>query len=383
MKYSNSIYQAFDSALKTPENVKRVLDNVNAKYNTTDWKLLTNVQPEQRTRRWGTILDEAEIAVMATVSDANSPVPVRSIKGIETYEGSIPTMGHGFTLGADDLQHVYEAGYSDDAAMQYLADRFKARTGARLQGIHSRLNFWIWQAMATGTMTVSAENNPDGIAFTYAYKMLPENKQCAKGAATAKWTNVSDTSTADPIADIQRWCRMMEDDRGVSDIMLVMNKNTFRLFLHHPSVVAQIKNMTNLANVVGLTSLKDADLWRLIRDAFGLPPIYVIDVKQTVESNGVPTVVESPFKDNVVSVVPRGQIFDLYHCPSTFTDMTSPDILVSSTENGLIYSLKEYSNNGRVTKWSFQTVAAPILRNPKNLIIANVDKNSSTGVLPE
>lgn len=382
MKYSNSIYAKFDSLLINPESVKRVIDKVNSKYNTSDWKLFSKIQPEQKSRRWGNILEEAEIAVMPTITDASSPVPVRSIRGIETYGGSIPTMGHGFTLGADDLQHVYEAGLTDSDALSYLAERFKARTGARLQGFHNRWSNMVWQALSTGSMFVDADNNPDGIAFTYNYGIPANYRQCAKGTTnSAKWTDTSNTSTADPIADIRRWCQIMEDERGLKDIILVMNKNTFRLFIHHPNVLEALKDMSNLASIVGLAVLKDTDLWKHIREAFGLPAIYVVDAKSTVEIDGEPVNLGDSFADNVVSVIPRGQIFDFYHCPSTFTDMTSPDILVSSTEGGLIYTLKEYAQNGRVTKWSFQAVGAPILRNPKNIIIAKVDEKSATGIL--
>ena len=162
--------------------------------------------------------------------------------------------------------------------------------------------------------------------------------------------------------------------------MLVMNKTTFKMFVKHPAVISQLGARMTTLSTLGLENISDANILSKLREIFDIPPILVVDAKMNVESDGKITSVNSPFPDNTVSVLPIETLFDLYHCPSVYSHITKSDIVTSTTENGLIYSMKEVATNGLETKTSFQAVAAPILRRPDCLIIADVNSNSSDGV---
>lgn len=380
MQKYNDVYRHFQEILNNPKYFKKIIDNVNEKYNNQNWKNLSIVQPEQISRKWNEVFNQTNISVMATIGDEKSPVPMRATTGVETFTGSIPAFGHGFKFNVDDLLLAEEANITGDAVLQYLAGTYINRAGAIIQGIHNRINYFVYQAMGQGIISTTDANNPDGVKYTYSYDIPTQNKQCAKGGATAKWTVTGATSTADPIADVQRWCEILKDNKGVANPMLVMNKTTFKMFVKHPAVISQLGARMTTLSTLGLENISDANILSKLREIFDIPPILVVDAKMNVESDGKITSVNSPFPDNIVSVLPIETPFDLYHCPSVYSHITKSDIVTSTTENGLIYSMKEVATNGLETKTSFQAVAAPILRRPDCLIIADVNSNSSDGV---
>lgn len=380
--YSDSVYKTFLEALKNEGWYKEFIDDINNQYNNTDWRSFAEVMPQQLSRTWHALLDETEISVMASAVSDLSPTPLRAVKGVSQKYGSIPTFGHGFEIGVLELRAIREANYSEDATLEFLKRKYRDRFGKIVQGMHNRINYMIWEGFGTGKATLTADNDPQGVKFELDFGVPAANKLVAKGAATAKWSNTTNTSTADPIADLKR-CEKLLEDKGVSRVIHIMNKNTFEAFVLHPKVIEQLKNIAGFDGIEGLNNLNYNMLASRIRAIFGIAPIYVQDFKATIEKDGIEEVLDNPLADYIVATVSANtqSLFSLYNSQSFYYDMVSPMIQVSSTENGLFAVKKEWSNNGLVTTTEVQGVIAPVLNRGEFLVIFNGDKNSTTGVL--
>ena len=317
--YSDSIYRTFIEALKNEGWYKEFIDDINSKYNNTDWKNFAEVMPQQLSRTWHALLDETEISVMASAVEDLSPTPLRAVKGISQRYGSIPTFGHGFEIGVLELRAIREANYSDDATLKFLTRKYTDRFSKIVQGMHNRINYMVWEGLATGKATLTASNDPQGVKFELDYNVPNANKLVAKGAATAKWSNTGSTSTADPIADLKRAEKLL-DDKGVASVIHIMNKNTFEAFVMHPKVLEQLKNIAGFDGIEGLNNLNYVTLASRIRAIFGIAPIYVQDFKATIEKDGISEVLANPMADYIVATVNANtnSLFSLYNAQSFY-----------------------------------------------------------------
>lgn len=381
MAKETSVYARLSQILENEGVFQSILNNVDEKYNNEDWKLFSNVQPMQLSRQWNTILDNAEIAVMASTMGENDPTPMRALQGFEKQNGSIPVIGHGFKFGIRDVQEMRDINMAEDVMLPRLYQKFFDRTSVSIQGFHHRLNYWIDQTLNSGAMVVDATNSPDGVPFSITYDIPAENYQVAKGsAATARWTNNTANSTADPIADIRRWMDIMKK-RGVLNPVMVMTENTYLMLILHPAVIQQLANLNKFSSVSGIANINRDELWTAIRTAFGLPNILVLDHKYKVEKDGVPTDLASPLEDNKIAMLDINNAFNVYQAHQTLLDQHGANISTATAENGMIAVLRDSGDRAIETTVEMQAYVAPVLNEPKKLLIADVSKNSANGQL--
>lgn len=381
MAKTNSVYAKLSDILKDAGSFQMIVDNVNAKYNNQDWKIFSNIMPQQLSRQWNNILQDAEVSVMASTVGENDPMPMRAVRGFEKTNGSIPVIGQGFKYGIRDVQEMRDVNMSADNMLPFLYNKLFNRMGATLQGFHSRLNYWVYQTLAEGKIDVTATNSPDGVPFSISYDIPSENFRVAKGTTnSAKWTDTSASSTADPIADIREWAKLLKDKRGVVNPVLVMNETTFTNFIHHPAVIKQLGNLNKFSAVDGIANLAEATLWSAIKTTFGLPDILTVDAKFMVEKDGTPTEVATPMADNKIALLDINGAFNVYNAHQTLLDQSGANITTTSTENGIIAVLQDRGDRNIETTFEMQAYVAPILNNPNNIIIADVDSKSANGI---
>lgn len=380
MSKTKSVYLRLSEILENEGAFQTIIDNANEKYNNEDWKMFSRVMPLQLSRQWNNILDNAEISVMASTLGENDPTPMRAVQGFEKQSGSIPVIGHGFKFGIRDTQEMRDVNMVEDAMLTRLYQKFFDRTSATVQGFHSRLNYWIYQILNSGAMSVDATNSPDGVPFEIKYNVPSENFRVAKGAATAKWTNTTSSSTADPIADIRLWMDIMKK-KNVNNPVMVMTENTYLNFILHPNVIKQLANLNKFSTVEGIANINRDDLWRAIKTTFGLPSILPIDAKFMVEKDGVPTELACPLADNKIALLDIDNAFNVHQAYQSILDQHGANISTTTTENGMIAVLRDSGDRAIETTIEMQAYVAPVLNEPKKLLIADVDKNSTSGIL--
>lgn len=377
---NKSVYQRLSEILENEGSFQTIIDNANAKYNNEDWKLFSKVMPLQLSRQWNNILDNAEIAVMASTMGENDPTPMRAVQGFEKQNGSIPVIGHGFKFGVRDVQEMRDVNMAEDAMLPRLYEKFFNRTSVTIQGFHNRLNYWIYQILNGGSMIVNETNSPDGVPFEIKYNVPSNHFRVAKGAATARWTNTTNTSTANPIADIRLWMDELKK-MNVTNPVMVMTENTYLNFILHPAVIAQLANLNKFQSVEGIANLNRNDLWTAIRTTFGLPNILTVDAKFMVEKDGIPTELACPLEENKIAMLDINNAFNVHQAYQTLLDQHGANISTATTEGGMIAVLRDSGDRAIETTIEMQAYVAPVLNEPKKIIIADVAKNSNDGIL--
>lgn len=97
------------------------------------------------------------------------------------------------------------------------------------------------QLLSSGTIAISANRQ----AYNYDYKFVSAHKETL--LTTGKW---SDTVNSDPVADIIRWQRVINDDTGVIPTMAVCTSKTIGYLLANQKIKLGINAMnSNGANV--------------------------------------------------------------------------------------------------------------------------------------
>lgn len=285
-----SLAQYLDS-----ENFGLLLNKTNEKYNTAIWKKYASWGTPTDDREWKQGQKETPILVRASVLGTNSPKPLRNTQGWGAYGGTLPKIGHGFSINQDDMIEIRKfAKLSDLTFGEALIDSFVQNSGNMLGGIHTELNYMTLQAMSTGEIH---DVPVDGVRYDFKFP-IPENNFVAP---TEKWYNgTTANENAKPIDDLIKFQEYYTDELSYGLDHWKMSKALFSKLMSHPNTIKAYlsgKNYTHLDYVPAVRS----DMLRWMHDDMGIWPIEVIDYKSRHEEDGKP-VVDAPAFDEKVLV---------------------------------------------------------------------------------
>ena len=270
-----------------------IVDAVNAKYNNTAWKRDFVWGREQLDLNFNVLSSQVGIAAMAAVIDMNAPKPLRNVRGISHYGGSIPKFGHAFDVDETDMrnqQYLIANGGAYDPAV--IADVFFGNIDKLIQGAHARLNNMAEQARSTGSIVVNGTNNPDGTpSYVNVDLRVPaaNKKKAGFGQTTpAVWTDLTNGNPIQDLIDMVTYA----DDNGIQYGIFEMSKTLFNSFCMHPKVLAWVRSWNRIVDSVTPT-FSPNDVKNAIV-SYGLPPIVVNDNRQAVEIDGVNSILTDP-----------------------------------------------------------------------------------------
>lgn len=368
------------------ENFGLLLDTANAKYNRAIWRDYADWGTPSDSREWIQGQRDVPILVRASILSAHGNKPQRNTQGWRTYGGSIPKMGHGFSIDEDDLFQLREASKLQNVPFGYLVtDSLVQNSSNMLGGIHNEISRMLLQALSTGQINeVSVDGVPYDIKFPIAEKNFTTYTD-AWFTVGKDGVTLTANESADPIKDLKDSQKYITDVLQLSVDHWKMSKTLFDALLLHPAVLkrctarVEYRNTTdtNLANLL----LTDEEKLAVIH-GLGIWPFDVIDFKTTHEEDGTAVADTLPFDvHNIVAASSAQKPFTIKCANSIFKDR----IAAGPTANSTLYSFVE-NRIGVLNTWQerpienivdFELYAAPVFRDIHDIYIAKCAKDEA------
>lgn len=339
MARSNSLYPTTDLRhYIDAENFGLLLDNTNAKYNTAIWRRYANWGTPTDDREWKQGQKKTPIMVRASILGTHSPKPMRNTEGWSAYGGSIPKIGHGFTIDESDLIEIRKNSKLANLTFGVaLTDSFVTNSDNMLGGIHNEISHMTLQALSTGGIK---EVSIDGASYDFQFPIADNHfmstdpgKEWYKKQSGKLVAN----EAADPIKDIQDWQEYLTDTLHLAVDHWKMSKSLLDLLLKHPAVVKAYKASKNYFHPEDVKVVK-ADVLSWLHSEMEIWMFDVIDFKSRHEEDGIPVNDEPAFdKHNMVACSSQIVPFEIKCMNSIYKDRMG----MGGQTNANLYSLVE------------------------------------------
>lgn len=365
---------AFQNIPANSGDLKYILDAVNAKYNKSDWKLFATVLPQSESRKFSVLLDETGIVVKASPLGREGQKPLRSFEGAELYSDSVHKVGHGFKVDQADVDALREMNLVNMDLATEIAKKYWNRATAVVGGFHATLNDWIYQAISKQTITIY---NQGKSTYTLDLRVSSANKLKVK-SSNANWFDADSTKYNIP-SDLVRMNERADDDDVMmpKDRVFICSKKLRDKMFKDPTVIAEIKaRIPSYSTDYILTNSK---IEEGLRVALDLPPIVAVDYKSRIEVDGIPQLDSASFDEDMICLIPMGQIFDLHNSPSSVRDEKSNAVITTTIEGGLIGVLEKFGADPMVAITNMEAIFFPSFKNTKYIVSLNSAAHSATG----
>ena len=303
MPRANSLYQISDLRhYIDAENFGLLLDTSNAKYNQAIWRRYANWGTPTDDREWKQGQKKTPIMVRASILGTHSPKPMRNTEGWSAYGGSIPKIGHGFTINESDLIEIRKNSKLANLTFGVaLTDAFVSNSANMLGGIHNELSYMTLQALSTGGIK---DVSIDGASYDFQFP-IADNHFMSPDSGKEWYKKQSEklvaNETADPIKDIQEWQEYLTDTLNLAVDHWKMSKSLLKLLLKHPAVITAYKASKNYFHPEDVKVVK-ADVLAWLHNEMEIWMFDVVDFKSRHEEDGIPVNDEPAFdKHNMVA----------------------------------------------------------------------------------
>ncbi len=300
------------------ESFGLILDNVNAKYNGALWRQFASWGKPSNEREWKQGIKKTPILVRASILGSHSEKPMRSTQGWEIYGGTLPKLGHGFTIDQDDLIELRRYSKVNDITFgEALVDAFIQNSDNMLGGVHNELTYMVMQAMSTGEIHDVAV---DGASYDFKFQIPDEN--FVQPDAGKNWFNTdgSVNTSADVIEDILTFQKYYTKTRNLGVDHWKLSDTLLDKMLLHSSVLSAYKASKNYYNPSSV-KVNRMDVLAWMHDELKIWPFQVIDFKSRHEEDGKPVADAPAFDEHNMAAASRAyRPFEMKCMNSVYVD---------------------------------------------------------------
>ena len=298
------------------ENFGLILDNANAKYNRALWRNYAVWGQPTNEREWKQGVKKQPILVRASIIGTQSEKPQRATQGWSIYGGTLPQIGHGFSITQDDMIELRRVSKLNDMTFgESMVDCFIQNSSNMLGGIHNELTYMTLQAMSTGEIHDVAV---DGFRYDFKFD-IPEDNFVApdSGKEWYTWDTTGLTpklianTSADVIEDILTFQKYYTKTRNLGVDHWKLSDDLLDKILLHPSVLTAYKASKNYYNPANV-KVNRTDVLTWMHEEMKIWPFQVIDFQSRHEEDGKPVADEPAFDiHNMVAATSAYRLFEM------------------------------------------------------------------------
>lgn len=260
--------------------------------------------PPQTSLTFVSAIGRSRIEAAASVVNRDSRTPQRSRAGLEKLTGEIPAIKEMFKMSESD--------YRDFMTLQQMSvvdDQTKKRqlldfmfNDVKLVGDSAmkRLDIMVLEGVSKGEISLSINNNPDGLVLSDAVDLLMHSSQ--KRNATINWAT---SASAKPLEDIDAVIEAAAA-KGRTFEKMLMSRSLWLKFKACTSVINALSGFYNIAKSSATVSAT-LDKVNEYLTANQMPVIELVDENIGIEKDGVISVIK-PFDQDNVSFIPSGNL---------------------------------------------------------------------------
>ena len=349
-------------------NLQAVVNSANDRFKPTFYDKYFGWAPTQQTLNFTSVLGSSRIEAAASIVNRSSGAPLRSRAELAKYQGEIPAIKEKFSMKEADYRDflALQALSLDDATKkkQLLDFLFNDIQNAG-NAAHKRLDIMVLEAISTGTISLTIDNNPDGIILKNALDLLmPEaNKSTVTGTENRKWKY---PLTATPITDITAVVTAATD-LGKSFSKILITPVEFNRMKVCKEVIDSLVSFNQLQKGAAVATLDKINEYLA---ANLLPVLEIVDQVVGIEKDGVIGVLR-PFAQANLSFLPAGQLGTIKNAVSIEQLQPVSTVNYATYKNALISKWQENDPWGEFT--AVELNAFPAIDAIDNIFILTVD----------
>lgn len=352
------------------------------------------------------------IKAMATYLDINSEPAARGKQvDMSKVSGTIPRQKRKLVRGENDYRKELIALQNADAmarlrgdspydsVREYLANNLFDTLSEIPDSHNASLSYARGQMFGARSLTLTADNNPGGLAMTFE-SGVPEKNVVKEAWYTEDASgNVTYVETADPVLPIKKKIRelVLDPYHGYTNVTVEMTAKTFFTLVEHPKVLQRIgysmrpelqivpKNDSN-AQTVGYEkylSAGDQFIKEWFKNAIGANELLIdttivgVD-KLNATTKKFDTEKLSAFPDGVILVRPSGDVAQIFNVTPLRPDASAVSATIFGGRGILEYF---YDPRERTQTWLSELTVLPVPTRPKDMYYWEIagDTTGTTG----
>lgn len=287
------------------QNLQAVVDAANDRFAPTWYQKYFGWAPAQQTLNFTSVIGASRIEAAASIVNRSSEAPLRSRAELSKYQGEIPAIKEKFSMREADYRDflALQALSLDDAAKKrQLLDLLFGDVQKAGNAAHKRLDIMALQAISTGKISLTVDNNPDGIVLKEDLDLLmPDgNKSDITTTAANKW---SAPTTAKPLTDIATVVNNARA-KGRTFSKILMSMTQWLQFAKCTEVINSLISFNQLQKGAAIAILGKVNEYL---QANLLPVIEIVDEVVGIEKDGVIGSLR-PWQEGNISFIPSGQL---------------------------------------------------------------------------
>ncbi len=344
MDFLQSMFGAYAEA----KTLQAIIDRSNAKFNLPFWNRYFSVGVPSMVLTYVTALGKTRLDAAASLVSRNARTPLRSRANLGKLTGSIPAIKVMKTLDEDDYRSylTFQAlQIADTTKKAQLLDLLFGDIASTVNSINKRLDYMTLEGLSTGFITVTADNNPDGVILDTLDLLVPNNNFVG---VSAIWKNVDGTPNAAalPITDLRNLVNYITALGKHVDTIFI-SFSMFQVFITNPEVISTLKGFFNPGSNQRYTGTLDTINAYLT--AMQYPTFTILNEVVMIEKDGANHMYR-PFKDANVVLVPAGNLGEIKNALAV--EELQPVTNVGYSKQGNILVSKWFANEpfGEYTK---------------------------------
>lgn len=314
--------------------------------------------------KWETLIGERGVPVMADVISYDSSAPEKSRQVIGKQSGDIPKTAIKRSMNESDwnfYKRLQSEANSDSDKLDLINLVFKD-TDFVYNGVRARMEHLALQALSTGALTLSKDNNNGMVTETAVSFGVPEEN---KVGVTVNWDT---PATAKPIDNIEDRV-LAASAQGVTLQYVIMRQAQFIQLRNAADTQGKLKSWLNstgkaLGTLAQINEYMAANM---------LPKIVVVNPSVTFEGEDHARTIINPWADGRVVLVPELNVGNIQHGP--IAEENSPEVAKIATQAKQDFVLvSKWATLDPFKEWTkAEANAFPVLNDPTTLYYIRTD----------
>lgn len=282
-------------------SLQAVIDASKERFAPTFYQKYFPFAPAQQSLNFVSVIGASRIEAAASIVDRSASAPLRSRADLTKYQGEIPAIKEKFAMREEDYREflaLQSLNISDTAKKQQLLDLLFNDVKKAGNSAHKRLDIMVLEAISTGKISLTLNNNPDGLVLSNPVDLLMPTGN--RKSITTKW---SQSTTATPIQDIEKVVNEAYAE-GRSFAKILMSRSVWLQFRKCKEVIDSLISFRALQKGAGVATLENVNEY-LQQEK--LPIIEIVDEVIGIEKDGKISPLR-PFSESNVSFIPAGNL---------------------------------------------------------------------------
>ncbi|QGN24605.1 hypothetical protein GJV56_18780 [Elizabethkingia anophelis] len=355
------------------ETLQIMIDTRAEKFNAPWYKQYFTFAVPQLSLTYSSVLGTSTITPAAPFATRDGETQLAARERLEKMTGEIPPIKYMRDLNEEQVRN-----YKVLQALQGVTDQDKKMQALKLiwddvkyvsESVDNRLNLTAAQAISTGKINITADNNPLGIVVgEIDLKMPAENKVNASN----DW---SDAAASKPITDIIGVVNKASD-KGLLFAKILIERSAMFNFLQSKEVKETVGTFFGLSAAARSSQTAPLTIDRIneYMTAAKLPVFEVTDIRVAVQKDGKDSIIK-PFEESNLAFIPEGNLGEIKNALA-MEEMEPVEKVIYAKNNRTLIS--KWKQNEPFKEWTKAELNAfPVVGAIKYIFLLSTTKSFS------